>query len=123
MGSADFTHPTRLLAQDGPRMDLKEQQMCSREQEVVLRTLAQAAARPGCKFLEVGSWCGGSSVLLARVVQEWGGTVFCVDWWKGNIGTDLIDIAAQHDVYATFWQRIKEEKLHDVVIPIRGRSD
>src|SRR5262245_58787767 len=104
-------------------MDVHEQQLASTEQEVVLRGLAEAAARRRCRFLEVGSWCGQSSVVLARVAQQHGGQLFCVDWWKGTPGTDLVDIASREDIFALFWRRICDEGLQDVVVPIRGRCD
>jgi predicted O-methyltransferase YrrM len=104
-------------------LDLKERQISSREQIVVLRALAAAAARPGCKFLEVGSWCGDSTVVIARVAQDCGGHVFCVDWWKGNVGTELAEIASAEDVFAVFWERIRRLGLEDVVVPIRGPSE
>ena len=51
-------------------MDLKQKQLASVEQEVVLRTLAESVAYPGCKFLEVGSWLGDSTIILAKVAKE-----------------------------------------------------
>ena len=104
-------------------MDLKQKQLASVEQEVVLRVLAETVACPGCKFLEVGSWLGDSTVILARVAKANKGVLFCVDWWKGNIGTDLVDIASKADVFSVFWSRICKEGLEDVVVPIRSRSD
>ncbi len=103
-------------------MDLKVRQLWSSEQEVVLETLARAAGRPGCKFLEVGSWCGDSTLVIGSVAREYVGHVFCVDWWKGNVGTELADIAATEDVFAAFWSRMKRAGLEDVVVPIRGSS-
>jgi hypothetical protein len=103
-------------------VDLKERQIWSREQVVVLRALAEAAARPGCRFLEVGSGCGDSTAIIARVAQEHGGHVFCVDWWKGNTGTDLAAIASCEDVFAAFWDKMRRLGLQDVVVPIRGPS-
>jgi hypothetical protein len=104
-------------------MDVKEKQLAGSEQEIVLRGLALAAARPGCRFLEVGSWCGDSTVLFAEVLRDVGGTLFCIDWWKGNVGTELADIAGREDVFTYFWQRISRAGLDEVVIPVRGRSD
>lgn len=103
-------------------MDLKERQMGSSEQEVVLEALARTAGRPDCQFLEVGSWCGDSTLVLGQVARALGGHVFCVDWWKGNVGTELADIAATEDVFAAFWNRMKRAGLEDVVVPIRGPS-
>jgi len=104
-------------------MDLHEHQLPFEEQHIVLRALAKSAAKPGCDFLEVGSWCGDSSLVLGEIAREMGGRLFCVDWWKGNVGTDLIDIAAKRDVFSYFWERICQHGLEDVVVPIRARSD
>jgi hypothetical protein len=104
-------------------MNVLDRQLASSEQEAVLRRLARAAARPGCRFLEVGSWCGDSTVILAEVAREFGGRLFCVDWWQGNAGTELADIACRQDVFAIFWQRIRDAGLDEVVVPIRGRSE
>src|SRR5580765_2683598 len=104
-------------------MDVQQPQLASLEQEAVLRGFAHAAARPHVCFLEVGSWCGDSSVILGTVIREHGGRLFCIDWWKGNAGTELADVAAREDVFSLFWQRICRAGLEDVVVPIRGRSD
>jgi predicted O-methyltransferase YrrM len=103
-------------------MDVRQQQLASTEQESVLRGLAEAVARPSCRFLEVGSWCGDSSVVLGAVARAHGGHLFCVDWWKGNPDTELANIASKNDVFALFWERMCREGLEDVVIPLRGPS-
>lgn len=104
-------------------MDLQEQQMGSEEQRIVLRTLAESCARPGAKFLEVGSWCGDSTVILGKVAKKCGAILYCVDWWRGNTDTYLMEIAKREDVYAYFWEKVQREGLADVVVPIRGRSE
>jgi hypothetical protein len=73
--------------------------------------------------LEIGSWRGDSAVEIAAVVREYNGTLFCIDWWKGNIDTSLEEDAKRVDVYSEFWNRIVRENLGDVIVPIRGRSD
>lgn len=103
-------------------MDLMQRKLWSREQEIVLQVLAGAVARPGCRFLEVGSWCGDSAVVLGKVARRHGGHLFCVDWWKGSVGTLTADIAVAEDVFAAFWERMKREGLEDVIVPIRARS-
>ena len=104
-------------------MDIKERQIGSEEQEVILRTFAEASSRPGCQFLEIGSWCGDSTLILGKVAQANRGHLFCIDWWKGNKGTELEKIASQTDIFSFFWKRICDQRLQDVVIPIRARSD
>jgi hypothetical protein len=92
------------------------------EQAVVLRALAQAVARPNCRLLEVGSWCGDSAVVLGNVAKANGGHLYCIDWWKGNVGTDLERIANSRDIYSLFWERVCDAGLDDTIIPIRGSS-
>lgn len=104
-------------------MNIQQKQISSKEQEVVLMALAESVARPGCKFLEIGSWCGDSTIILGKIVQKNGGHLFCIDWWKGNIGTDLESIAKKNDIFSLFWKNILREGLEDTVIPIRGQSD
>jgi predicted O-methyltransferase YrrM len=93
------------------------------EQKVVLRGLAKSCAKQGMLVLEVGSWCGDSAVEIGAVVREYGGKLFCIDWWRGNTDTYLEEAAKQADIYTEFWNRVVGEGLDDVIVPIRGRSD
>ncbi|MDH5763829.1 MAG: class I SAM-dependent methyltransferase [Nitrospinota bacterium] len=93
------------------------------EQKVVLKTLAEHVGKPSLKFLEVGNWLGESTLVLAEVAKRHFGKLYCVDWWKGNPGTELESIAAKEDIFSLFWQRICVEGFQDVVVPIRGSSD
>ncbi len=104
-------------------MDIKQKQIPSDGQKILLRALAESVANPGCKFLEVGSWCGDSARILGKIAQENGGYLFCVDWWKGNVGTDLANIAKKEDIFSLFWKNMCREGLEDVVVPIRANSD
>ncbi|MGD1000268.1 MAG: class I SAM-dependent methyltransferase [Candidatus Brocadiia bacterium] len=104
-------------------MTAPAKQIPSREQEIVLRTLAEAAARPGARFLEVGSWLGESAAILGKVAQCHDGHLFCVDWWKGSPGTELFAAAQREDIFSRFWAGICEQGLENTVVPIRGRSD
>jgi len=104
-------------------VDFKEKQIGSEEQRVVLCTLAESIATPGCRILEIGSWCGDSSVVLGKIAKQNNGHLFCIDWWKGSEGTYQEEIADKGDVFAFFWDQICREGLEDVVVPIRGRSD
>ncbi len=104
-------------------MSAPSKQIPSREQEIVLRTLAQAAARPNVRFLEVGSWLGESAAILGKVAQSHDGHLFCVDWWKGSYGTELYAAAQREDIFPRFWEGICERGLENTVVPIRGRSD
>ena len=92
------------------RFNLPGDQMLS-IQEATLAVLAKDKK----KILEVGSWVGQSTAVLAREAQKIGGMVYVVDWWKGNIGTDLHGIADSTDVYQIFEDNMKELGLFDFI--------
>jgi len=93
------------------------------DQPLILKRLAEVSANQGSNFLEVGSWCGDSTLILGEVAKKRNGHLFCVDWWKGNPGTELDEIAKKQDIFALFWRRVLSAGLDDVVIPIRSRSE
>jgi len=93
------------------------------EQKIVLKTLAESVGKPSLKFLEVGNWLGESTLVLAELAQKHSGKLYCVDWWKGNVGTELETIASKEDIFTLFWQHICQEGFEDVVVPIHGSSD
>ena len=103
--------------------EIRQKQFASVEQQTVLRTLAESVTKQGCRFLEIGSWLGDSAIVLGKVAKENGGLLFCVDWWKGSVGTELIKITSKVDAFSLFWERICAEGLQDVVVPIRTLSD
>jgi predicted O-methyltransferase YrrM len=35
--------------------------------------------------VEVGSWKGGAATAMARVVRQWGGVIYCIDTWTGDV--------------------------------------
>jgi predicted O-methyltransferase YrrM len=104
-------------------ISMSNSQLYSTEQEKVLDIIARKSASQLCTFLEIGSWHGDSTVILGRIAKENNGILYCIDWWKGNIGTDLEKEAKNTDVFSYFWERINRENLEDVVIPIRARSE
>lgn len=105
------------------KMEIREKQIAVEEQKVILYTLANSATEKGCNILEIGSWCGESSTVLGKIAKRKNGRLFCIDWWKGNVGMELEQIAKNHDIFSVFWENMKREGLEDVVIPIRARSD
>ncbi len=104
-------------------IEIMERQIQGDEQKVVLSSLAAMAAGNGCRFLEIGSWCGDTALVLGKAAKTSGGKLFCVDWWKGSPGTALFEAARKRDVYSFFWNRVCEAGLADTVIPVRARSE
>lgn len=91
--------------------------------ERIIEKLVREVACPGMTVLEVGSWAGASSVILGKVCQEYGGLLYCVDWWKGNINVpSMIDQARETDVFQLFIQNIRGAGLEGVVCPMRMSS-
>jgi cephalosporin hydroxylase len=38
--------------------------------------------------VELGTWMGASAIPVARSIARWGGTLFCVDTWSGDLNED-----------------------------------
>jgi hypothetical protein len=83
--------------------------------------------RPPKAMIEVGSFIGGSAVLLGYLARTNGGIVLCVDPWCGDINMWLLPrfattMAIEHGsprIYERFLARILAEGLSDVVLPVR----
>jgi len=93
------------------------------DQKIVLKALTESVAKPSMKILEVGNWLGDSTLVLAEVARRNNGTLYCIDWWKGNIGTDLETIASREDIFSLFWRRICNAGFEEIAVPIRASSD
>ena len=82
--------------------------------------------------LEVGSYCGKSTVYLGAACQQKNGIVYAIDHHRGSeehqLGeeyhdSDLFDVQAQlMDTFKEFRRVIREAKLEDTVIPIVAAS-
>jgi SAM-dependent methyltransferase len=59
-----------------------------------LGELARSVARPGARILEIGSWKGMSSSVLAREAAAAGARVYCVDTFQGSEDTwqDTVEV-------------------------------
>ena len=100
-----------------PKLDL--QGWFSPANQRALEAVLRRVARPGMRVLEIGTWKGLSTSVIARVVQEVGGHVYCIDTWAGNVG-----VGGAHkqvlvtDVFAVFRTNMKLLGLWEVVRPI-----
>lgn len=100
------------------------------DQGVVKSTLEQlvrSAAKPNMRALEIGSWLGASTAVIARVVKEYSGQLYCVDWWKGNLGSNfgavnLGSIAQNYDIFRLFQKNMEAHGVSDTVLPLKMRS-
>ena len=91
--------------------------------------LARAIRRPGAVAVEVGSWLGRSSVVLARgLANARGARLYCVDPWNGD-GEDYARpeysaIAQRQDLplHEQFKANMRAFDVADTVRPLRGYS-
>jgi predicted O-methyltransferase YrrM len=49
------------------------------------RILELVAEHQPCVCVELGSWRGASAIALTRTIQPWGGTLYCIDTWAGQV--------------------------------------
>ena len=68
-------------------------------------------------IVELGSWRGRSSHALASGCK---GTLWCVDHWKGSLGTVLVKQAEKEDIYSIFLENLKE---FTNIIPLKMNTD
>jgi MMP 1-O-methyltransferase len=98
----------------------------------VLYDLAREAGRCG-PCLEVGSYCGKSTVYIARACKENRSILFSIDHHKGSeeqqpgeeyFDPDLFDFQTfQVDTFQTFRDTLSRAELLDTVVPLVCRSD
>lgn len=96
------------------------------EKGKALRTLAQKATR----CLEIGSWTGGSSMIIGNELKKKKeGVLYCIDTWKGSPNCNIDKESLQYKalmrdwVYKTFLRNIKLSGLNSYIVPVRKDSN
>ncbi len=94
--------------------------------------VAAAAAVPSAPFVEIGSYCGRSTIWLAAAAREAGTVVFAVDHHRGSEenqagwehhDSSLVDArTGQMDTLPTFRDTIRAAGVEDRVIAMVGQS-
>lgn len=103
-----------------PKMaDLDLGTECPEPVATALATITEKIAKPGIKVLEIGSWKGLSTSVMARIVKEHSGILFAVDHWKGSVGVPHLEKEAkQKDIFSIFQENLTSLGLYDVVKPM-----
>ena len=101
-------------------LDIKE--AITEKEEVALTSLSGMVTTPKATFVEVGSWKGHSASIIGKVVRRNGGHLFCIDHWRGNIGTWNIAEIKEKDIYSIFEHNLKALGLWDCITPMRMDS-
>ena len=89
----------------------------SREDSLTLVRLIQRVKVKHPMVVEIGSWSGFSTALLANEIQG-KGKVFAVDHWLGNPKTVTGEEAGLRDVYGMFKSNLIRMGLWDTVNPM-----
>jgi hypothetical protein len=94
--------------------------------------LAAAAAVPGAPFVEVGSYCGRSTIWLGAAARQAGTVVFAVDHhrgseenqpgWEWHDPTVVDPRTGKMDTLPTFRATVHDAGLEDVVVAVVGLS-
>lgn len=97
-----------------------------------LYELARQASKSG-PCLEIGSYCGKSSVYIGLGCKENGSTLFSIDHHRGSeeqqpgeeyFDPDLLDKdTGLIDTFRLFRKTIEETSLEDTIVPIVARSE
>jgi len=92
----------------------------------------QGRRRPGATWLEVGAWCGKSTVYLGAAAQECGAVLFSLDHHHGSeenqagwehFDPELVDAADGRLNTLPTWQRtIADARLEACVVGLVGES-
>lgn len=70
---------------------------------------------PGANAVEIGSYLGASSCLIANGMSKTKGTLYCIDTWENQTMPE-----GERDTFSEFCSNTSKYK--DVIMPLRGRS-
>ena len=94
--------------------------------------LAAAAVLPGLPFLEVGSYCGRSTIWLAAAARDAGTVVFAVDHhrgseenqagWEHHDPTVVDEHTGRMDTLPFFRRALHDAGLEDFAVAVVGQS-
>lgn len=90
----------------------------------VLLNSGKVLENKNVKMLEVGSWGGASSYILAYVLSKLSkkNSLFCMDTWKGTPNTKSHNIANFEDMFLHFRNNMQYFGVNNVIIPIITES-
>ncbi len=100
------------------------------DEGLALYDAALEGARVG-PIVEIGSYCGKSTIYLAAAARQHGQTVYSIDHHRGNEENqpgqqyhdpELVDASGRVDTLPAFRATIERAQLQDVVVAIVGES-
>ena len=107
-----------MQVQDGDTGWLDIEEAFTEGDAKALENLVRMVRRENVMIVEIGSWKGFSTSILARSVVDCHGSVFAVDHWMGNEGTWNYDVTKVSDIYSIFKRNMISLGLGDIVHPL-----
>lgn len=106
-----------------PNDALREVSVLLTDTDLGALTAICAALPNGCKILEVGSFLGGSAIVICGVVASRGGRLVCVDTWKGSEeDKPFWDTVRLGTLYEDFIENIEAAGVSHMIEIVRGNS-
>lgn len=93
-------------------------QMFSTEDAISLACIVTSIEAEHPMVVEIGSWKGLSTAVLANQVKAYDGKLFAIDHWMGTPNTITGAWAALEDVYSLFRLNMKYLDLWDTINPL-----
>jgi len=103
------------LLRDGPR-GLKGE--FPERDAKALEKLVKMVIKEKIMIVEVGSWTGTSTAVLAKAIADYNGKVFAVDHWMGNEGVLHHESAKTIDIFSIFKRNMIMLGIWDIVHPL-----
>lgn len=86
------------------------------QEKYVLNRLAKRIAQQGGKnFLEIGSYLGASSIVIASALTSMKQKLYCVDTWENDAMTE-----GKRDTFREFSDNVSN--FSSLIVPLRGTS-
>lgn len=70
------------------------------------------------RIVEVGSWKGWSTQLMASLIKPHGGMLYAVDNWRGSADDWNVKAAREQDIFGIFRYNMRQLDLMDVIHPL-----
>jgi predicted O-methyltransferase YrrM len=83
-----------------------------------LALLVRTILKERIMVLEIGSWKGRSTIILAGTVHPHDGQIFAIDTWMGSPGVPHHECAKEIDIFSIFKRNLKALGLERVVHPL-----
>lgn len=89
-----------------------------------INILIEMVARPGMVVVELGTYTGRSALTMLPTIARSRGHLYCVDWFRGNIGVEaeIGPSYRQHDILRVLRDNLDASKFSDFATIIVGTS-